>query len=77
MNIDIGTELANEIRESLKNEKLSPDDIDNANELVDEVETKIIEKKSHKIIKASLVGLKELFLIGVGANVTADLINAK
>ena len=76
MNTDISNALADEIRESLKNEQLSPDDIDNANELVDEVETKIIEKKSHKIIKASLVGLKE-FLIGVGANVTADLINGK
>ncbi|MCQ2460224.1 MAG: ABC transporter substrate-binding protein [Ruminococcus sp.] len=76
MNIDIGTELANEIRESLKNEQLSPDDMDNANELVDEVETKIIEKKSPLLIKSALSGLKE-YLICLGANVTADLINAK
>ena len=76
MNTNISTELADEIRESLKNEPLSSDDMANANELVDEVETKIIEKKSPLLIKSALSGLKE-YLICLGANVTADLINAK
>ncbi|MBR1421865.1 MAG: ABC transporter substrate-binding protein [Ruminococcus sp.] len=76
MNIDISTELTDEIRENLKYEQLSPDDMANANELVDEVETRIIEKKSPLLIKSALAGLKE-YLICLGANVTADLINAK
>ena len=76
MNTDIITGLVDEIRDSLKNEQLSQNDMTNANELVDEVETKIIEKKSPLLIKSALAGLKE-YLICLGANVTANLINAK
>lgn len=68
--------ITGEILQSLENEKLSEDDLECAKELVKDIETKIEEKKNPNIIKVALNGLKE-FLIGVGANVTADLIIAK
>ena len=54
-------------------EQLSAEDRTGAMELISEAETKIAEKKSMGIIRASLSGLKD-FLIAGGANVTAALI---
>ncbi len=68
--------LINEIQESLKNECLSEEETEIAGEMVDDIKAKIEEKKKTAIIKAALNGLKD-FLIGVGANVTADLIVSK
>ena len=76
MSVDLSAKLVDEIRNSLKNEQLAPDDMNCVNELVNEVETKIAEKKNPIIIKSALAGLKE-YLICLGANVTADIINAK
>ena len=61
-NYENANSFMGKIRESLAKEQLSA-----------EAETKIAEKKSMGIIRASLSGLKD-FLIAGGANVTAALI---
>lgn len=68
--------ITDEIRKSLANENLSSEDLECADELIKDIESKIETKKKPTIIKVALNGLKD-FLIGVGANVTADLIIAK
>lgn len=73
---DIYDSSLDEIRNSLESESISDDDKESARELLAELETKIQENKKTGIIKAAFLGLKD-FLIGVGANVTADLIMGK
>ncbi len=73
---DISDSSLDEIRNSLESESISDDDKESARKLLAELETKIQENKKPGIIKAAFLGLKD-FLIGVGANVTADLIMGK
>ena len=68
--------IIDEIRESMASEHLSADDKEIAEEMVEDLKTKIEEKKKPAIIKAALNGLKD-FLIGAGANITADIIVSK
>ena len=72
-NYENANSFMGKIRESLAKEQLSAEDRTGAMELISEAETKIAEKKSMGIIRASLSGLKD-FLIAGGANVTAALI---
>lgn len=65
-----------EIRKTLERENLSKDDMVSATELLEDITSKIEQKKKPGIIKAALVGLKD-FALTVGANVTATLIAAK
>ena len=76
LQVDAMISITNEIRNSLENENLSEEDLECAEELIKDIESKVNEKKKPTIIKVALNGLKD-FLIGVGANVTADLIIAK
>lgn len=66
-------DLLQAIKESLNNETLTTEDRETADELVDDLSSKVKEKKKTSIIKATLSGLKD-FLISVGAAVTAGLI---
>ena len=72
-NYENANSFMEKIRESLAKEQLSAEDRTGAMELISEAETKIAEKKSPGIIRASQSGLKDLLIAG-GANVTAALI---
>lgn len=65
-----------EIRESLKKENISSEDMDSALEFLEDISTKAEQKKKPNMIKSVFVGLKD-FAVDVGANVTAALIAAK
>ena len=65
-----------ETKKSIKESKLSKKNLEIALELLDEIENKIEQKKSPYSLKSSFVGLKD-FLISVGANVAAGLIQTK
>lgn len=65
-----------EIKESLKKELVSGEDLECAMELLEDVSQKIEQKKKPNIIKAAFIGLKD-FVISVGAEVTGALIAAK
>lgn len=65
-----------EINHSIEKEKLSSDDKDTAIELLADINQKISDKKKPSIIKSALIGLKD-FLVGVGASITAALIQSK
>lgn len=69
-------EAVSDIETSLKVEKISAEDQENAMEMLKEIKEKISEQKKPSVIKAALVGLKD-FLIGVGASATVALIQAK
>ena len=68
-------DLVKEIRESLKSEKISGDDMESALELLEEISDKLDKNKKPGIIKSALIGLKD-FVLAAGANVTAALITA-
>lgn len=65
-----------EVRESIASEKMSKEDQEVALELVDDVESKVQQKKKSGVIKAALSGLRD-FVVSVGADITAALIVAK
>lgn len=65
-----------EINDSIEREKVSSDDKDTAIELLADINQKISNKKKPSIIKSALIGLKD-FLVGVGASITAALIQSK
>ena len=65
--------LVKEIKKSLKNEKIKKEDSDDANEMIDDLQKKVENNKSKKIIVAMLKSIKD-FLIGVGASMTAAII---
>ena len=62
-----------EINDQLENEQIAQEDKDQIKELIDEIQTKIKEKKKPGVVRAALIGLKD-FSISVGANVVAALI---
>lgn len=64
------------IRESLQKEELSNEDKNYALEMLEEISTKLEQKKKTEIINAAFVGLKD-FILATGANITAALITAK
>lgn len=66
-------DLIQQIKEAIQNEQISDEDRETADELITDVESKIVEQKKPAIIKAALNGLKD-FLIGAGANVASTLI---
>lgn len=66
-------DLIHKIKESIQNEQISDEDRETADELITDVESKIVKQKKPAIIKAALSGLKD-FLIGAGANVVGALI---
>lgn len=76
LEVDNLVSIIDEIRDSIESEHLSTDDKEIAEEMVEDLKTKIEEKKKPAIIKAALNGLKD-FLIGAGANITADIIVSK
>ena len=74
---DIAKNAVDEIDNSIqKNENLSPEDKEEALELLRDIHNKIETKKKGAVIKASFVALKD-FLISVGAGLTVELIKAK
>ncbi len=69
-------EAITEIETSLKQEKLSPDDREAAEEMIAEIKDKTTKKKKPSVIKAAFGAMKE-FLIGVSASATVAIIQAK
>ena len=69
-------EAVSDIETSLKVEKISAEDQENAMEMLKEIKDKVSKQKKPSVIKAALVGLKD-FLIGIGASATVALIQAK
>lgn len=65
-----------EIKESIKTEKVSEEDMACVLEILDDISSKIEQKKKPGIIKTALIGLKD-FVLNAGANITAALITAK
>lgn len=65
-----------EIRASLKKEDISEENMECILEILDDISSKIDQKKKPGIIKAALTGLKD-FVLAAGANITATLITAK
>lgn len=70
------SDAVTEIRDSLKKEDISSEDMDSAFELLDEISNKLEQKKKPGIIKSAFIGLKD-FVIAAGADLTAALIAAK
>lgn len=69
-------DIITEVEKSINVSDLSKDDMETAVELLDDIKSKIEEEKKPHILKSALVGLKD-FLINTGANVAAELIQAK
>ena len=65
-----------EIENAIKNAQIEPDDREKVIELLSEIRDKIKEEKKPSVIKASFEALKD-FLIGVGCEVIANLIQTK
>ena len=73
--LDIKTAIE-EIKNSIKTEAISNEDMESVIELLDDISSKVEQKKKPGIIKSAFVGLKD-FAIAAGANITAALITAK
>ena len=69
-------DIITEVEKSISGSDLSKDDMETAVELLNDIKSKIEEEKKPHILKSALVGLKD-FLINAGANVAAELIQAK
>lgn len=65
--------LIDEIKKSLKNEKIEEEDKNDALEILEDIDNSLKVNKKASIIKSAFNGLKE-FLINVGASVTATII---
>ena len=65
-----------EIKASIKTEKISEESMECILEILDDISSKIEQKKKPGIIKTALIGLKD-FVLAAGANITAALITAK
>lgn len=65
-----------EIKDSIKTEKISEENMECVLEILDDISSKIEQKKKPGIIKTALIGLKD-FVLSAGANITAALITAK
>lgn len=72
----IGKEITTEVKEAIKKEQLSEQDMEKALNLLSEINEKIEQKEKPSKIKAAWKVLKD-FLIGAGANVAAALIQSK
>lgn len=70
------SDAVTEIRDSLKKEDITSEDMDSALELLDEISNKLEQNKKPGIIKSAFIGLKD-FVIAAGADITAALITAK
>lgn len=69
-------DVVDAVEKSIGESDLSKDDMETAAELLADIKSKIKEEKKPHILKSALVGLKD-FLINIGANVTAGLIQMK
>lgn len=69
-------DMITEVEISISESDLSKDGIETAVELLDDIQSKTEEEKKPHILKSALVGLQD-FLINIGANVAAELIQAK
>lgn len=69
-------DVVDEVEKSINASNLSQNDMETITELLSDIKLKVEEKKSPAILKAALVGLKDL-LINVGAGVAAGIIQAK
>lgn len=69
-------DVVDAVEKSIGESDLSKDDMETAAELLADIKSKIEEEKKPHILKSALVGLKD-FLINIGANVTAGLIQMK
>ena len=65
-----------EIKDSIKTEEISEENMESILEILDDISGKIEQQKKPGIIKTALLGLKE-FALAAGANITAALITAK
>lgn len=65
-----------EIKDSIKTEEISEENMECILEILDDISSKIEQKKKPGIIKTALIGLKD-FVLAAGANITAALIIAK
>lgn len=65
-----------EIKASVKTEEISEENMECIVEILDDISSKIEQKKKPGIIKTALIGLKD-FALAAGANITAALITAK
>ena len=65
-----------EIKASIKTEEISEENMECIVEILDDISSKIEQKKKPGIIKTALIGLKD-FVLSAGANITAALITAK
>ena len=65
-----------EIKDSIKTEEISEENMECIVEILDDISSKIEQKKKPGIIKTALIGLKD-FALAAGANITAALIAAK
>ena len=69
-------ELISDIKNELSKEKINKNDKQDALEIIECIDENIASKKPSSFIKACFEGLKD-FLIGVGASLTAALIQSK
>lgn len=65
-----------EIESSLNNEDISSEDKEIATEMIAEIREKVSKNKKPAFVKSAFIGLKD-FLLGVGASLTATLIQSK
>lgn len=65
-----------EIKASIQTESISQEDMECVLEILDDISSKVEQKKKNGIIKTALIGLKD-FILAAGANITAALITAK
>lgn len=65
-----------EIESSLNNEDISSEDKEIATEMIAEIREKVSKNKKPAFVKSAFIGLKD-FLLGVGASLTAALIQSK
>lgn len=73
---DKAMDVVDEIENDIEKEELPKEDMDTAMELLNDIKTKIEDKKNPYILKSAFVGLKD-FLISTGASVAAGIIQAK
>ena len=70
------SDIVAEIESSLNDENIPSEEKETAIELLNDINDKISAQKKPSVIKSALVGLKD-FLIGIGANATVAVIQAK
>ena len=65
-----------EIESSLNNEDISSEDKETAIEMIADIKEKVSQEKKSSILRSAFIGLLD-FVSGVGASLTAALIQSK